>query len=171
MKNLENLHAYLPLGYLYLVILGIIKESIHFYQLGINILKYSTLMDVLISPIADLMSHPLIFLGFIALIGGYYFFLKYVYNSNNEKLFKNFLDKNKRKEDFSMNDFYQKVAGILIFTMASFFIGMGFAEGRFEADKVLEKDLKYNYKLNYTSGESEEVHLVDNNSIYYFLLF
>lgn len=168
MKNLENLHSYLPLGYLYLVILGIVKESIHFYQLGINILKYSTLMDVLISPIADLMSHPLIFLGFIALIGGYYFFLKYVYNSNNEKLFKNFLDKNKRKEDFTMNDFYQKVAGILIFTMASFFLGMGFAEGRFEAGKVIENDLKYNYKLNYNSGESEEVHLVDNNSVYYF---
>ena len=26
MKNLENLQTYLPLGYLYLVILGIIKE-------------------------------------------------------------------------------------------------------------------------------------------------
>jgi hypothetical protein len=69
MKNLENLQTYLPLGYLYLVILGIIKESIHFFQLGINILKYSTLMDVLLSPIADLMSHPLIFVLFIVFIG------------------------------------------------------------------------------------------------------
>lgn len=168
MKNLEKLQTYLPLGYLYLVILGIIKESIHFFQLGINILKYSTLMDVLLSPIADLMSHPLIFVLFVLFIGSYYGFLKYVYNSKNEKLFQNFMGKNKRKEDFTIHDFYQKVVSIMIFTMASFFVGIGFAEGRFEANKAMDNDLKYNYKLNYNSGESEVVHLVDNNSVYYF---
>ena len=78
------------------------------------------------------------------------------------------MGKNKRKEDFTIHDFYQKVVSIMIFTMASFFVGIGFAEGRFEANKAMDNDLKYNYKLNYNSGESEVVHLVDNNSVYYF---
>ncbi|SFC98008.1 hypothetical protein SAMN05421780_1169 [Flexibacter flexilis DSM 6793] len=35
MKEFEKLQSLLPLGYLYLVVLGILKESVFFYQLGI----------------------------------------------------------------------------------------------------------------------------------------
>ena len=49
MEKIKNL---LPLGYLYLIILGILKESILYNQLDINILKYSSIMDIMISPIA-----------------------------------------------------------------------------------------------------------------------
>jgi hypothetical protein len=93
MKNLENLQSYLPLGYLYLVILGIIKETVHFYQLGINILKYSTLMDILIGPIADLMSHPLIVIGFLSLLFAGYQLMKRIFNKGSEKYFHAFSGK------------------------------------------------------------------------------
>jgi hypothetical protein len=42
----ENTQKLLPFGYLYLVVMGILKESIYYYQIGINILKYSTIMDI-----------------------------------------------------------------------------------------------------------------------------
>ena len=61
MKYTEKIQHLLPLGYLYLVIVGILKETAFFYQIGINILKYSSIMDVLMSPIATLTTHPLIF--------------------------------------------------------------------------------------------------------------
>ena len=48
-----------PFGCLFFVILGMLKESIYYYQVGINILKYSNIMDILISPIANLTSTPL----------------------------------------------------------------------------------------------------------------
>lgn len=53
MKSIEKLQNLIPLGYLFLVVMGILKESVYFYQLKINILKYSTIMDILISPIPD----------------------------------------------------------------------------------------------------------------------
>ncbi|MFV8351923.1 hypothetical protein [Flavobacterium sp. XS2P14] len=68
MKLSEIVQRTLPFGYLFLVVLGIIKESIYYYQVGINILKYSNIMDVLISPIADLTSTPIILFGFTILI-------------------------------------------------------------------------------------------------------
>ncbi|RZK57783.1 MAG: hypothetical protein EOO91_09510 [Pedobacter sp.] len=61
MKFSEDLQKLIPFGYLFLVVMGILKESVIFYQLGINILKYSTLMDILISPIATLTTHPITF--------------------------------------------------------------------------------------------------------------
>ena len=60
MKTLEKIQNLLPIGYLYLVLMGILKESLLYYQLGINILKYSTIMDILISPIADLTANPVL---------------------------------------------------------------------------------------------------------------
>ncbi len=68
MKLSEIIQKTLPFGYLFLVVLGILKESIYYYQVGINILKYSSIMDVLISPIADLTSTPIILLGFTILV-------------------------------------------------------------------------------------------------------
>ncbi|RYG08233.1 MAG: hypothetical protein EOO07_25975 [Chitinophagaceae bacterium] len=65
MKLSDNLHKLLPFGYLFLVVLGILKESIFYYQIGINILKYSSLMDILISPIATLTSNLIVFVAVI----------------------------------------------------------------------------------------------------------
>lgn len=69
-----NLERLLPFGYLILVILGIVKESVFYYFIGVNILKYSNLMDVLISPISDLTSHPIVLGGF-----SFYVLLLYIY--------------------------------------------------------------------------------------------
>ena len=45
MKFTENLQKLLPFGYLFLVVLGIIKESVFYHLIGINILKYSKKID------------------------------------------------------------------------------------------------------------------------------
>jgi hypothetical protein len=36
MKNIEKIQHLLPLGYIFLVVLGIIKESVSFYQIGVQ---------------------------------------------------------------------------------------------------------------------------------------
>jgi hypothetical protein len=68
MKYLEKIQGLLPLGYLYLIILGLLKESILFYQLGVNILKYSSITDILISPIADMASSPILIIIIISVV-------------------------------------------------------------------------------------------------------
>ncbi|MBC5837492.1 hypothetical protein [Flavobacterium muglaense] len=81
MKYNEIIQKILPFGYIYLVVLGIMKESIYYYQIGINILKYSNIMDILISPIADLTSNPIILIGFFIFIS--LLFLTSIYISKN----------------------------------------------------------------------------------------
>ena len=78
MKNLvkseflkRNIQEYIYLSYLYLLIIGTLSYSIFYSFLDINIIKYSTVLDILISPIAILTENiriPLIMGSYILLI-------------------------------------------------------------------------------------------------------
>ncbi len=50
----RSIQDYLSLGYLYLVVVGILFDAIFYGILGINIIHYSSILDVLLSPIAFL---------------------------------------------------------------------------------------------------------------------
>ena len=67
-KNLEKLLQFLPLGYLYLIILGILKQSLLYNQLGVNILNYSSVMDILLGPIADLTANISLIIAVIMIV-------------------------------------------------------------------------------------------------------
>lgn len=97
MKSLEKIQNLIPLGYLFLVIMGILKESVFYYQLKINILKYSTIMDILISPIADLTSTPILMIGFICLIIVTLLILTFAYRNRNKRWATKFFNIEKRE--------------------------------------------------------------------------
>jgi hypothetical protein len=65
----------IPLGYLYLLLLGLSSESIHYGMLGVNVLDYSDALDVLLSPIA-LMTDSLAVLAVV--VGVPIFFVPYM---------------------------------------------------------------------------------------------
>jgi uncharacterized membrane protein len=70
LKNL-GFQEYLSIGYLYLVILGVVSESIFYKMLGINILYFASLSDILTAPLTLLMSHwliPVTILGMVLLL-------------------------------------------------------------------------------------------------------
>ena len=52
--------------------------------------------------------------------------------------------------------------------LLSFFIGTGVAGGYSTIHRIRENKIDYNYTLNYSSGESEQIYLISTNSIYYF---
>jgi hypothetical protein len=171
MKYSEEIQKLLPLGYIYLVILGILKESIFYYQLGINILKYSTIMDILISPIAEFTSNPITLLFIISLFVFHYYlpqiFQKYKNNKTLQKIFELKTTKELSEEELKS---YYLFASFKMFAviLLSFFIGTGFAGGYDNIHRIRENKVKYNYTLNYNSGESEQIYLISTNSIYYF---
>lgn len=78
MKISDDLEKLLPFGYLFLIIMGILKDSIQYYQYGINILKFSTIMDILISPIAYLTSNPITLIAVISLFISHYYLPKFL---------------------------------------------------------------------------------------------
>ena len=172
MKSTDKIQDLLPIGYLFLVVLGMLKESLLFYQLGIPILKYSTIMDILISPIATMTSHYLIL---IVLVLFFYFFfklpsilMKFGHKKWVQKTFEVDSSKIELPEPERKNYFNLLAVKGLAGMMISFFLGFGFSEGYSVASKIKNNQLKYDFKLTYSSGDSEMIGLIDSNSAYYF---
>ena len=170
----DHIQKLLPYGYLYLVVLGVVKESIFYYPLDINILKYSSIMDILISPIADLTSYPILILFFIFLGFVLYFFKKYLLKNIDKKSTRKFLKIT--EDDTSTKDELNQRADtdlIMIFfaMLVCFFLGFGIGGGYKLADRIENGTLnfeKYSQTINFNTGESKEVMVIDHNSIYYF---
>ncbi|MEO7975829.1 hypothetical protein [Flavobacterium sp.] len=178
MRNIEKLQTLLPLGYLFLVILGIIKESVYYYQLGINIIPYSSIMDILISPIATITSHPIFMIAIILIFIVHYqlpkLLLKYDHKKWVQKAFElkktSIEAKSLLPEDEIKNEYVIISIRTLCSILISLFLGFGLGGGYFLSEKIEKKELKYDYKLNYSTGESEDVFIINSNSVYYFYL-
>lgn len=140
-------------------------------MLGINILKYSTIMDILISPIATMTSHPIVLIGivvFVLLMIGYAMLLKkYKHKAWVQKSLK--LEPGQSKVEVD-NLFRDHAINFIAFGLLSFFLGVGIGNGTIVAEKIKKGQIEYENKLNYNSGESEEVYLINTNSVYYFYL-
>lgn len=172
MKNIDKAQTLLPLGYLFLVILGMGKESITYYQLGINITKYSSIMDILISPLATITSHPFILITIIAIIIFFYNLpqiliknedKKWVFSLFGIKKIKTELSEEERLEDYTMFSLQ-----FLSFFLICVFLGYGLADGNFISKQIKNNQLKYDYNLNFNDEKSENAHIIGSNSVYYF---
>lgn len=172
MKYLERIQVLLPLGYLYLIILGLLKQSVQYYQLGINIVSYSSITDILISPISDMTSTP----GFIIVIILFSIFLMIIQAllvKNSHKTWaQKILGENRFNPETSKKEMrkfiFPFIVLILAFELLAVFIGFGIAGGNIISKHIKQNDFTCNYKVNFNSGKVEEVYIFDLNSSYYF---
>lgn len=173
MKISDNLEKLLPFGYLFLIIMGILKDSIYYHLFGINILKYSTIMDILISPIAEFTSNPIILFAIISMFVLHYFLPSYLLKNKEKKFIQKSFEL-KPTDLLSIEEAKNYYNGIAIKFLAafllSFFLGYGFAGGYMGRQKIKNNDLDYIYKLDFNEGDTKEVYLIGNNSLYYFYL-
>lgn len=171
MKISDDLEKLLPFGYLFLIVMGILKDSIYYYQFGINILRYSTIMDVLISPIAEFTSNPII-LGAIIILFLVHFYLPSFLAKNKDLAFVKRSFELKSTDALSPEEtksYYNSIAiKSLILFLLSFFLGYGMAGGYFTKKKLKENKLEYSYQMDFNEGESKNVFVIGNNSLYYF---
>lgn len=172
MKNIERIQTLLPLGYLYLVVLGILKETVVFYQLGINILKYSTIMDILISPIAVMTSHPIVFFAMVA-VSFYPFFVRKLFLNHSEKKWvRTSFGIKKMKSEMSEeaaeeygNNLFVRSFAVLFFSL---FLGFALMEGHSTSKDIKTGQLKYQHRIYFNTGDAEDVSLINSNIEYYF---
>lgn len=169
-KNLEKILQFLPLGYLYLIILGILKESLFYNQLGINYLNYSSIMDTLIGPIADLTSSLVVtiaVLTIIILLICLNFILKKYYDKKiSQKIVG--LKENNLSENEIKKHIRSRIIIFVAIGLLSFFLGIGWGQGDNISNKIKTGKIEYNRLLRFNSGESQEVFLISLNSQYYF---
>lgn len=172
MKYLERIKSLLPLGYLYLIVLGLLKESILCYPLGINILNYSSLTDILIIPISDLTSSS-IFVAilipiFIMCLIAQIILVKYSHKSWVKKMLETYgFNNGPTKREIQRIVFTFFIAGMAIELLA-FFVTTGIKSGNRLSKEILTSDYEYNYKIDFKSGEFKDVYVFHLNSSYYF---
>lgn len=174
-KLIEKLQTLLPLGYFYLIILGILKDGVFFFMLGINFIKFSSITDVLMSPIADITRYPVLLIAVLLIIYGLYVLNNYQIKNSQQKWVRNsfthkkYLDKNKNATDEDFKKFIKNQFLNSIFVMiACFFLGGGLGFGLTARDRIRNNNMKFNHRITYNSGKSVDIYLLDSNSVYYF---
>lgn len=171
MKFSEGVQKFISFGYPFLIVMGVLKESLFYGQIGINILHYSSITDILLSPIADLTSNLIIFAALIFLLIMSYAMPLYFSKNINKK----WLQKSPRikyiatlSKDEIEKEFTNMFVGCLALTTLSFFVGFGYGQGEKLSERIKTNKLKYEFKLTFNSGESEQIHLIGSNSLYHF---
>ncbi|MDA3614666.1 hypothetical protein [Polluticaenibacter yanchengensis] len=171
----DGLKKFFSFGYIFLVILGILKESVFYNQLNINILNYSSISDILISPVVDIVSHPILLVATLGLFLLAYIYPKILYKKKNTKLGRKLSEAYIKKMDTMSesevrNHYSDLFVAFLSASLLSFFVGLGWGEGKKVVKKMNNNTIEYNRIFYFDKEEKEEVYMIGVNSSYYFYL-
>jgi len=175
MKNLKktpflkgSIQEYIYLSYLYLLILGTLSYSMFYAFLGINIIKYSTVLDILLSPIVILTENikiPLFMGGYIVLI---ILFIWWLQKRAKKQLRKDITEEKElklKKKNASLQ--FAKVLVPIIGTLG-FYIGYALGGGYKTNNKIKKGDFEVNKVIEFADGKMQKVKLIELNSQYIF---
>lgn len=157
MKNLST-QEYLSLGYLYLLIVGILTETIFYSFLGINILNYSTFLDILITPIKYMASN--IILPAVLLLIGLLLFIWIKYVVPRIKM------TDAEKLSASQANPVVMIAIMILFL----FLGLGIGMGIKTSARMKEGNITPDHTITFTDSKQLNVRIIGQNSMYYFYI-
>ena len=160
----HHVQTYVYLGYAYILLMGIANDSIFYGFLGINIISYSNVLDVILSPLVHLIDNVIL----MGLIVGTPI-LAYLYI----KLIRYAVPKIKRAtklalHDLVVGDIKKQIVVMTAIMIFSGFIGFGVGSGNKTSRKLEQKKLKPNHEISFKSGDSKKVHLIGSNSGFVF---
>ncbi len=166
------LQDFLSIGYVFLLVVGVCHESLYYKFLGVNILEYSSILDVLISPIALILGNLVLGLavliamllayGYVKLLPKYYNWLgtkkKYQEAKNKLRL---------EKIRANLNNKYGSLI-IIAFYVFALFIGLGIGTGKKTKAKIDIGDFELTHLIIFANGEQHKVKMLGKNSSYVF---
>lgn len=159
----RSIQDYLSLGYIYLLVLGISREVIFYGFLDVNILSYSNVLDVLLSPIVILTSKLKVLLGLIVFAVLIYFLGK---RQTKKKLDDNSISDSERIE--IKNEALQGTLFLLALGVFAFFIGTGIGSGFKHSGELKKVEFEASHNITFLPSEEVKVKLIGNNSQYIF---
>lgn len=169
-NTLTSLQDYLSVGYLYLLLLGILSDSIYYGLMGVNIISYAGISDILLSPVVYL-TKSIIFPVMILVIPILVIWLMQRSQTRVQKE----LNQNKRLTDKERSVHMQKLKtlGVLklilpLFAILSAYIGYALGGGETMSDRIKGGNFSLTHEITYRTGESENVRIIGNNSQYMF---
>ena len=173
MRDNLNIQEYLTLGYVYLLVLGILGDSIYYRFFDINILNYSSITDVLLSPIVIVADKPFVLLGPALGVGALYYLRakwspKFHQKYREKRWYRrlNNIEKLDRKyaTPVSTGTLLMWAAGLVLFL----FLGLDVGKGAAVSEKVREGEAKVDHTIIFRDQEAKRVTLIGQNSLFLF---
>ncbi|MBB3122831.1 hypothetical protein FHS04_000319 [Mesoflavibacter sabulilitoris] len=167
-----SIQDYMSIGYLFLLVLGVANQAIFYGLLGVNIFEYTSVLDVLLSPLAVISSHwlmPVILAVLIPLMIGYFKLLQWYYVKLSRKE-KYQSGKKKEKLDKVLKSLNKKYAVIpfILMMLICMFLGFGLGGGYKSKEKLETQKYNYTHQIVYEDGEAKDVKILGKNSLYVF---
>ena len=163
----------LSLGYVYLLILGVLTDTIYYSFFDINIIEHSDILDILLSPINILTDHWIIPVAIILFCVLFYFF--------QAKIAPKLYEKRKRNEAFRQKHNIEKldiiyngkpklkhltpIFALIIFSM---FIGFRAGGGGKIQHRMKNNDLTHSTIIEFQNGEKINSYIIGRTSTYLF---
>lgn len=156
---------YITLGYLYLVVIGIINIVIYYSSFSINIFDYIAITDILLAPVNMLFLNFKFTVMIIVIIGVVSYVFKFVFLGISE-----IIEKIANKFNKSIKGVvYQPVILFLIlFSYIFLELSINMAEG--VSSKVSNKTYKLNTTLTFADNTQKDVYVIATTSIYLFFV-
>ena len=168
-----NLQDVFYIGYLYLIILGIVSDAIFYGIFGVSYLNYTTILDALISPISLLINNWKIslFLGLMFWLM-YLYFTRWMFKLYTYLRVKKWYQKiyniekwDKKHEELGKKN---KIIPGMMFIFFLLFISMRTGMGIGMKHKYNTKEIIPNYTLVFKDNTKLNVRKVGQNSAYFF---
>lgn len=170
-----SIQEYFSIGYIYLIILGIISDVILYNFLNINIFNYSSILDVLITPISIITEDIRVFILFsIITYLAYLYVFKLLPKMHVKLRDKKWYTKlvNIEKEDIKIEKLKQKdksqLIGFVAFFVLSIFLGFGVGRGYITKSKLEANELKTTHQLVFQDEKTIKVNIIGQNESYLF---
>ena len=166
---------YLSIGYLYLVILGVLSDTIFYGMLGFPIIDYMSILDALISPVNLLTRDYRITLPILILFTVLYFYTTKwaprIHEKSREKKWYRKLtnvDKADKRYELLKNQKNHFWTILILFALMFLSLRLGMAIG--VKSRIGKSDYKTNYILTFKDDSKMNVRKIGQNSAYIFYL-
>lgn len=154
-----------------MIVLGILHECLYYGQIGIEILRYSSITDILISPILEITGSITSICVFFAVLIFFFNLPKWLVKIKDKEAWqKMFKIKNDLTSEELQKMLQQFSFVLLLYVLFGFFIGTGIGQGLRISEKIEDKDLIFNDKLTFADGQTDTVCFLGKNSTYLFYM-
>ncbi len=161
----RSIQDYLSLGYLYLLTLGIIREVIYFGFLDVNILSYSNVLDVILSPLVLMSKKPKVLVILIIFAIVVYFLNGYILKKQKKSSLKS---ASSNEKVFTKSEVLQGAIFLYALFVFSFYIGTGLGSGQ-KHSSILEKgEFDMSHEITFVDNEKIQAKVLGSNSQYIF---
>lgn len=156
-----TMQDYLSFGYLYLLSMGIITEVVYYWYFDVNILMYSGIVDILLSPLVFMTKRLAIM---VAMVAGFVFVVWVDRSKRKEQARKAVANETDNAKSHPEN-FVLRIYALMVFCM---FVGGGLGAGAAQSSRISSGDFDLTDVIEFDDGQILNVRIIGQNNEFVF---